>query len=207
MNIISNNCAGSFYLRMKGFMFENPFVWCSITPIDTINLIRYYDKLDFNNFEIIEMPLLTYPNNTLIQEKLKKNKILGIKIDNKITIWFTHYLEKIKNEKYDECDLLVEDLHSFIKEKYIERVKRIKESPLFLILPYDFNNWTENDKIVLSKLESKYKIILFNDREIPHAKNVELIITDLNDGNPRRIIEKHFNEINQAIFGKDITQK
>ena len=202
MNLIGNNCGSSFILKKMGKEFNNPFVWCSIPPKDMIALIKDYNTIDFNNIKIISMDKNLYPKNELIQSKLSENKIYGVKIDNKIKVYFTHYLNGDSIEPIkDGIDIFIKDNEKFVKEKYLDRLTRngIKEKPIFYIIPYSFNEWTDEDVVTLCNLDMPYRIILIYPRIIEHKPNVNIIISDINDGNAERITERNFNEIYKML--------
>lgn len=66
MNIISNNCLGGFFYKFNNIQFNNPFIWSAILTDSMYYLIKNYDTINFNNFELTKSEF----NNT--QNKLDR---------------------------------------------------------------------------------------------------------------------------------------
>lgn len=200
MNAIGNNCCSSFYYKKKECEFTNPFTWAAVTPIDILFLIKHYDTINFKNIRLVDLDSTLFQNSELITSKIKAGgNIKGINVDNKITLYYTHYLANTITCEKEDIDVYCEDNSRYVKEKYESRVKRMCELPVFLIVTYSHHNWTYNDVKKLSELKTDKKIILITNHEFNFPKNVHLIKDDLRDLNAGTLLDKHFNEIDSEI--------
>lgn len=201
MNVIGNNCGSSFYYKEKGMEFKNPFVWAAITPDDMIYLIENYDNINFNNYNLVDLDKNLFKTNNLISQKIKDGgNLKGIQIDKKITAYYTHYLDSTIIEQYkDSIDVYCEDNKKYVIDKYVKRLDRMTEKPIFLIITYQHHNWTKSDVEKLSKLKTNKPIILITQYDFDYPNNIYFIKDDLSDLNSKNMINKHFEEINSII--------
>lgn len=204
MNLIGNNCAASFIQKFLNEPFRNPFVWCAIRPKDIIYLIKNYKKIDFTNVELVKIGVDTFPDNELIKSKIEEERnIYGVKIDNKIIPYFTHYLfdENYKEPIVEGIDTFYYLNNEYVLNKYHERLKRngLNENPIFLIVPYKHHNWNEELIKELCELKTDYKIILISNLEFPHNDNLILIKDDMTELDTEKISRKYFNEIRNIL--------
>lgn len=149
MNLISNSCTGSYIVRdFYKKQFSNPFVWCSLTPRDMIQLINNYDNVNWTNFDVN-----LYKNTSF------NTQCVAITVDNLFTIKYPHYVLSETDTQVVGINVFSKDILEFSKEKFkirSERLNNINESPIFLIggtwqdqrPPKDFMNYVA---------ESKYK--------------------------------------------------
>jgi uncharacterized protein (DUF1919 family) len=200
MNVIGNNCGSSFYYKKKNINYTNPFTWAAVTPNDMMFLIEHYDTINFNNFRLVDLDPALFKNSELITKKIHLGgHIKGINVDNKITLYYTHYLSNTMKCDKEAIDVYCEDNAKYVEEKYVSRVKRMKDAPVFLIITYPHHNWTYDDVKKLSELETDKKIILITNYDFNFPKNVHLIKDDLCELNASTMIDKHFDEINSDI--------
>jgi hypothetical protein len=153
-NLIGNSCVSAFItnelLKQK---YINPFCWCTIDADSMYNLIKYYDNINFKNFELIK----------------DKNWMFYIIIDKKIKIRWPHYkfsktdkiLKKLKHDVYWN------KIWEYIVEIYIKRTNRMlneKINPIFIIgSTIKSHLYNENKLKQICALNSKYKLIICNN--------------------------------------------
>ena len=160
MNIISNCCAGAeFYKKVLNVKcFPNPFIWASVCPDDIKELIKNYNKINFDNYKIFN-------------EKDNKNKFY-ILVDNKIKLHFTHhiYSQKYTKPTYIDADCYYNKMEDYILTKYKQRIEVMKKEnskPNFLILTdRERNTFTINDVNDVININTDYKIIICSPNEI-----------------------------------------
>ena len=132
MNIISNTCVGAgIYKNCLNKPYSNPFMWNLIDYDSMYKLIKNYDKINFKNIKV---------------EKLNKevNNSYAVIIDNSITIKYIHYrYDKTKTEpEIKGVDVFYNKIEEYIKEKYLTRLKLMKEKPVFIN-----NNYIQKNKL------------------------------------------------------------
>lgn len=183
MNIIANTCTSAMvyrdYLKEE---YPNPFCWNFIAAEDYFNLIKNFDTLNFENFELIK----------------KENFKFYIKIDNLVEVYYPHYrfdknktcIAKIGNGVY------YNKMWEYVVQKYEERTKRMlnkKEEPIFIIGSSNRGQqFTQKEQEKFLEL-TKYKMFLFSkykfEKEIPN--NITVINSfnyDNNNSNSVKII-------------------
>lgn len=138
--IICNNCVGARCYQIFNKQYEHPFIWCRISCEDFEYLIEHIKELDFQNFQLVQ-------HNDSILQRI----VYGIKVDNKITIWYPHY---IKDESYDipaksgdpnlSLDIHYKDIETYIIEKYTSRVKRFDNKSEDIIFIVNEDNAQDN---------------------------------------------------------------
>lgn len=153
MNIISNTCVGAWiYKKYLDKPYSNPFMWNVIDYDSMYNLIKNYNKINFNNIKIVK-------------DKIRNNTY-AIIIDNLITVRYIHY-------RYDETktvpevkgvDIYYNKIDEYVKEKYLTRLKLIKENPIFIVGSIiKAQLYTEAQIRNICELNSPYKIIIANN--------------------------------------------
>ena len=192
MNIICNSCVGGFlYKNELKCEFKNPFIWNIIDFNSMLFLVKNYDKINFNNFEL----------------KKDKNWNFSIIIDNHITIQYVHYKFDAKaNKPYIKyIDLYSNKIWEIIVNKYEERTKRMineNKKPIFI-----FANWFDKPETILSYnhlkiLDDLHKdnIICAVDKIYPEFKNIKQICREHNNKiwNPG-LAKKIFNKFNDWL--------
>lgn len=183
MNIIANTCISAMvyrdYLKEE---YPNPFCWNFIAAEDYFNLIKNFDTLNFEIFELIK----------------KENFKFYIKIDNLVEVYYPHYrfdknktcIAKIGNGVY------YNKMWEYVVQKYEERTKRMlnkKEEPIFIIGSSNRGQqFTQKEQEKFLEL-TKYKMFLFSkykfEKEIPN--NITVINSfnyDNNNSNSVKII-------------------
>jgi len=166
MQIISNDCFGSFLLRKLNLPFENPFVWSKIHLKDFLKLIEKYPTLHYNDAEI-----------SLNRDYKKEFKLYScdslspvITCDG-IRIFFNHYKYNAndKTPRKKTPDVFYYRNYEYALEKWYERSKRITNEKPIIVLHYSDK---DNDKIeyvykIINECKKKeYKIILISDLNI-----------------------------------------
>lgn len=149
MNLICNNCIGAQIYSYRNEKYSNPFIWNWINIEDFCKLLMTYDSLDFLKF-----------NSYLEKRNNKYNSI--VYFDN-VFIHFIHYILNENNDKVsiNNNDVEYKDILEYTNKKWIERSKRINETPVFLY-SFNFSNISGEEKEFnkLIKLNPKYKLII-----------------------------------------------
>lgn len=122
MIYICNNCVGARIYQLLNLQFNNPFIWCRITSDDMLFLIQNFNDIDFLRFE-----LKSYHDILLNQ------KIYGVNVDDKITIWYPHYKygnydTPTKNNNVNGLDIFYKNIEEYIIKKYKIRTTRMIQS-------------------------------------------------------------------------------
>ena len=196
MNIISNTCVGAALQRdcIKQ-EYENPFCWCTVDFNSMYYLIENFEKINFNNFELIK------------NEKWR----FSIRIENKIQINFPHY----KLGKTDKTfrrhgeDIFYYKMWEYVVQKYEERLKRmktLKNEPIFVIATIHKCQTYTNEQIrKICELCSKkhYKFIVSNNnidlsKDFPTVKFIKTKFTE-RDFNNVGFAKSIYPEIEQFI--------
>ena len=180
MNIISHNCVGGRIYNKKNLKYGNPFMWCVIPPDDFYYLYCNYNEIDFNNI-------------TLIKEKFYK-----IVIDNKVNVYYVHYLYD-KNAttpiKKTPIDIVYNRIDEYIIEKYKTRLERMKEKPIFIVTDREFigtNKWSMKKDDIIKYLDKDDCIVAVYDKSIV-GKNV--VYMPQKNLDPKYIADLLINEI------------
>jgi hypothetical protein len=155
MNIISNTCLGAYLTRdVLKEKFSNPFSW---------NIIDYTSlKFLIENFEKIkDMPIKAYRNNN--------ENFATILLDEKIKIQFVHIKEKcFQKQCKDKNNLFIDDCVKYAKEKFIERLSRMNNDPVFILQVQPNHKITGNltELKSLLKVKSNYPIIIISKENL-----------------------------------------
>lgn len=172
MNIICNSCIGGFiYKNELKTSFKNPFIWNIIDFNSMYYMVKNFNQINFNNYELIK----------------DKKWNFSIVIDGKVKIQYVHYKFDSKSNKpiTKYIDVYYNKIWEFIIEKYESRLKRMKEensNPLFL-----FANWFNKPETLLSYNQLKIlndlqqdNIIVAVDKIFPEFKNLKQITRETN---------------------------
>lgn len=165
MNIICNSCVGGFiYKNELKCSFKNPFIWNIIDFNSMLYLIKNYEKINFNNYELIK----------------DKKWNFSIIIEKNIRIQYIHYKFDAKaNKPYTkDIDYYSNKIWEYIVQKFEERKNRMikeKTKPYFLFA----NGWnppetilTYNQLKMLNDLK-KDNIICAVDKIYPEFTNIK----------------------------------
>lgn len=156
MNLIGNSCVASFitrdFLKEK---YKNPFCWTSMDFESIYNLIKKYDTIDFNNVKFINI-----------------GNFYQAILDNDIKINYIHYLndDKCENLTFDRSNVKCKEILPYVKKKYFDRIKLIKEEePIFILAAGYYQEYYMTDKEIqkIIDINSKYRIII----SMPNTKN------------------------------------
>lgn len=134
MNIICNNCVGGRLYEIRKEQFSSPFIWERIEHSDFIYLIKNFEKINFTNAEF-----------SLEYYKSKDYQNVLCKVDNKISIHFTHYVydKETNTPTKRNLDILHKDITEYCKTKYFNRLNRMKDNPIFV---YSLNRFHYSDE-------------------------------------------------------------
>jgi len=187
MNLISNTCLGAALYNIIGEEYENPFCWNVIDFKSICNLIRDFNTIDFNNYE------------------LKKDNMwhFSIIIDRKVIVNYVHYKFSKDCTKLTKInvDIFWNKIWEYITTKYDERLARMlkmKKNPIFIIGSIHKSHFYTEEQITdVCKLctEKKYKLVVVNNNFdfSDRFPNVMFIKTDRSE-----------EELNNIDFAKEI---
>jgi len=198
-NIVSNCCLGGHLYRTQGWFYNNPFMWCAILHPSIMNLITKWDDIDFTKFHLV----------TGDWSKCADKRYFKLIIDNMVEVHYTHYL---KDERYatphiDDVDVNCADVENYIIEKYTERLSRMNERPVFVVLDeMPYYDYTHDNVKALLELPTNYKIVCITRHQdlLDYNSNNRLCIFDdtnrLDDCHCPIYYTKYTNEINSFIM-------
>lgn len=201
MNLISNCCLIGDLCENKHIQYFTPFVWNSFFPDDIKILINEYKNIDFTKIQLV---------------KFKDTKYYGLKINDKLTVYYIHYLyadhELIRDNDYKE--VTGRDIETYIIESYKRRLSRldIKEKPKFLFITNreahanilgrqeTEHEWQE---IIDLLKEKDYEGIIFTKFDSLH-ENEKVKVVKITNDNPKITLEQNINLINEFINEKSL---
>lgn len=200
MNLISNCCLIGDYCENKHIQYFTPFVWNTFFPDDIKVLINEYKNIDFTKVKLV---------------KFKDTKYYGLKIDDKLTVYYIHYLYSEHNgiirNKYNK-EVTGRDIEKYIVESYERRLARldVTEKPKFMFIT---NREPHAEIIGKQETESEWQEIIdllnTNDYEgIVFTKfdnlheNEKVKVVKITDDNPRVTLEKNIDLVNEFIKWK-----
>ena len=158
MNLISNCCLIGDLCEYKHIQYFTPFVWNTFFPDDIKILINEYKSIDFTKVKLV---------------KFKDTKYYGLKIDDKLTVYYIHYLyadhELIRDNYLKE--VTGRDIEKYIVESYKRRLARldVTEKPKFMFIT---NRKAHTDILGRLETESEWKEII----DLLKTKNYEAIV-------------------------------
>lgn len=204
MNIICNNCGGADFYKLSKQKFSNPFMWSCIFADDMITLIKEYDNINFKKIELTRLNKLIVNQNNY-EDYHEKFKICGLIIDNKFTVYYTHYLFGNYKQPYKQGpDILYYRNFELVYNKYNERLKRMSEKPTFIIIAFKRHGWNDSKIKKLLSLNTNYKVILItNEKCNTNNKNFHIIYDRNLDKTkkepPILYIKKYFNKLKELM--------
>ena len=197
MNNLIGNCCISSWITSKNLKqeFINPFTWCIMNFESSYNLIKYWDSLDFRNYELIK----------------DENWNFSIIIDNKVKVQYVHYKFSPKYNKPTKIgdDIFYNKIWEYIVEKYETRLNKMLElkiKPIFILAqaknsPLKRSYITIEQQEKIKKLNSNYKIVLSFDKMIEPNGNIFCANqTKKYDGNTWQMANEIFNKIKTTIL-------
>ena len=193
-NFIVNGCIGGYLYKFSKKPFPNPFMWTAIDFYDFLSLIKNYDTIDFEDI--------------LILWNKNDRRLFTIDINEKVVVRCPHWLFDIRYNKptvVDGVNVRYNRIWLYIQEKYIRRLKRLKDSkepPTFIM---DFKEWLGCNPQTFQELlaESKnipyktYVLVPFKeyDRRPFYKKDNLIIVYD-------KYMDKHTTEYRTQMFLK-----
>lgn len=197
MNILSNCCFVGDLCENKHIQYFTPFVWNTFFPDDIKVLIKEYKNIDFSKIQLV---------------KFKDTKYYGLKIDDKLTVYYVHYLyadhDGLKRDNYLK-EVTGRDIETYIVESYKRRLARlnIAEKPKFIfisnreahanILGHQETECEWQEIIDLLKVEG-YEGIVFTKFDNLH-ENENVKVVKITDDNPRKTLEQNIDLVNDFI--------
>ena len=202
MNLICNNCGGADIYRLLGKEYNNPFIWCVTFAKDFINIISNYRNINFNNFELTRLTA-DIAKTAQYYEFNDGKCICGITVDNKFTIYYTHYCYSPLYSTPTKIgpDIWYNKNFEYVYEKYIERkdkMLKVNEEPVFFIIAFQRHGWTKENIEKLLQLKTNYKICLITDKNYSSNEINKKIIYEPKLEQlkfPLDVIKKHFSFI------------
>lgn len=162
MNIVSNNCLGGYiYQNLLHEEYKNPFIWTLFeNPDDYIEIIRNWNNVNFDNFEI-----------TKKGKEFKNN--FQIIIDEKYPLSFIHiFFDAQRNtiEKFEHTprivgeNILTPKPWEYIVEKYTQRLARMKNENDTIFLYFEPNlKCSKLEELPIIFQHNKFRGIIFTD--------------------------------------------
>lgn len=197
MNLLSNCCIVGDLCEYKHIQYFTPFVWNSFFPDDIKVLIRDYDKINFSEIDLV---------------KYKDSKYYGLKIDDKLTVYYIHYLyanhDELKRDNFLK-EVTGRGIAKYIVDSYFRRLSRLntKEKPKFLFITNREahanilgrqetpEEWQE---IIDLLKKSNYQGIVFTKfDDLKGNENVKIV--KITDDNPRVTLEQNIQLIDGFI--------
>lgn len=200
MQIICNDCFGSFLLKKLNLPFENPFVWVRIPLKDFVKLIKIFPKLNFNDIEI------SLNRDYKNEFKLWPCDALSPVITcNTIRFFFNHYKynPNDKTPRKQEPDVFYYRNYEYALEKWNERSKRItNETPIIILHHNDLQNDKNADvyNVINECKEKKYKLIIISNLSIQsEGKILSIYCSDVSPLAVKNCVDRYFNQIKSFI--------
>ncbi len=199
MNLISNCCLIGDLCENKHIKYFTPFVWNTFSPDDIKILINEYKNIDFTKVQLV---------------KFKDTKYYGLRIDDKLTVYYIHYLyadnELTRDNDYKE--VTGRDIEKYIVESYKRRLARldVTEKPKFMFItnrePHAEilgrqETETEWQEIIDLLNTNDYEGIVFTKFDNLH-ENEKVKVVKINDLNPKVTLEKNIDLVNEFIKWK-----
>lgn len=164
-HIISNNCLAGFIYRDLELRNQHPFIWSTLLHNDYVTLMDEYDKIDFNNFNVVP---------TMLQDQIKNGSFTVLIDNNKLKVSYVHYHQdnECKEIVSQGNDLYYNKMQSYVDELYKRRVNRMLENglkqPIFLLVK---NNYYSIDEFYdIAYKPTKYKKIVL----LPYDYQIQL---------------------------------
>ena len=204
MNILSNCCFVGDLCENKHIQYFTPFVWNTFFPDDIKVLIKEYKNIDFSKIQLV---------------KFKNTKYYGLKIDDKLTVYYVHYLyanhDGLKRDNYLK-EVTGRDIETYIVESYKRRLTRldITEKPKFMFITnreahVNILGRQETDcewQEIIDLLKSEgYKGIVFTKFDNLH-ENENVKVVKITNDNPRVTLEQNLPLVDEFI-SKQIKDK
>lgn len=172
MNIICNSCIGGFiYKNELKTSFKNPFIWNLIDFNSMYYLVKNFNIINFENYELIKDSKWNF---SLIIDKKIKVQYIHYKFNSKAKKPFTKYINVFYNKIWE-----------YIVYKYETRLKRMKienSKPIFIFANW-FNepitNLSYNQLKMLNDLQQDNIIVAVN-KIFPEFKNLKQILRQTN---------------------------
>jgi len=164
VNIICNDCTGAeIYKKYIQSSIPNPFKWAHL-PYDEFKIVvKNYNNLKFEDFEVI--PINSDPifkNGAWFDVYGDRQYYVETKEGVKMS--YPHYIKSIQNDQIDQnpCNLYIDNIEDFISQKYKEKVQLMRElniPPIFLMVEKSYSTSEQLDDFV--NIKTPYIKILY----------------------------------------------
>ena len=153
MFLISNNCIAAYIYQFNAVEFNHPFMWSVINLPDMINLINFFNEINFNNISIdFYKSTNKVWNNTPI-----------VNIDNMINVHYIHTKIGSGQTIRKNGDLYIDNPLIGVHQAYLRRIKRMytqKVMPEFVI------NQSNCEEYTADGIKRLFDLIKRNDANI-----------------------------------------
>lgn len=186
-NLVGNTCICSWITKeILKQEFINPFTWCIVFFESCYNLVKYWDTLNFYNYELIK----------------DSNNNFSINIDKKVIINYVHYKfdKNIETPTKKGDDIFYNKIDEYILEKYKNRVDKMlefKKDPIFIFAASHISRsvFTLEEQKRMEELNSKYRIIFSFDEMIETDKIETIKLDKKYDGNTLKMSKEIYDKI------------
>lgn len=171
MNIVTTNCLGGhIYRDLLRTKYGNPFVWTNIWNKDFIELIKYWDEINLENYQLLHVA--------------NGSKTLKLLIDSRVNVEYNHYIfSKIHNIPTKiGIDIYYDKIWEYLIEKYEKRLSSMSKH-IDLIAVDDFGGYDIKEIYEICK-DKMIKCFICTDKLPEESSNTVII-------RPRFRVEDH----------------
>ncbi len=165
--IITNNCLGGYIYKINNKVYDNPFIWSRLFVNSFNNLIKNFNELNFNNFQLKSTDDLLNTYNNLLPHQFSI-------IINDIRIIYRHIkydananepiIKKINNFT---GDMYSKFPYKIVYDNYVRRLKRFNKNDkcLFVFMndAPQYDNDIELNQLLRTVGNSTHNLILFTE--------------------------------------------
>jgi len=167
LSFISNNCLSGELCKKLNLQIQNPLTWGLIYANDFIKLFRFFDSINFYKIKMNRLTAEIESANNGINH-LAEHKIVGLNIDDIFNIYFTHYLydKQCLVPTKSDVNILYYRNFEYTYNTYMRRVERMlvnNYTPVFFVLAFRLQGWTEQTVQALLDVNSNYNLFLATD--------------------------------------------
>ena len=152
--IVSNNCLGARIYTLLNRQYDNPFMWCLISPYDYFTLMENFDSIDFT--DVVPRIQQDSPMN-------QNTNVVTLRIGGLIDIPYVHHHE---DKDCDEVktigvDKYYKNMRQYVCDAFSRRIKRMSPDIIFLF------EGTSDVYSEFSKVKAQHKkVFVSNDKTL-----------------------------------------